>query len=430
MKVTINFVVMSLHALAATDRQSAYITNEEIERRAHFNNIFPALQVANAAGVMSAQEILEKYKHIWHRVEVAFDKAVNEPKITDRGAVIATNCADAPRDVKSVLKTNYGGAFEAAEHYSGVGIKKLDKPQLKSKKKGYLDNMRKHMTRFFDEVLTGGEECPYLCPETSVVYLGEDVRHGGYYLVTDGLYKKHPLKVHDFPPDETTLLGAGQGFSQAGLLPIVEIPYAKYLDCGADMFYEIALTHWVTNTKQKHGMIMRLQGFDKGKFGGNFHTHNELAIPVGLDVVCYSNGSDYVRGMRYCLQAAEAGRIVMTVDCTDLLNRRHLGVHDDHVLTTGKDKDDHWLTLYPSTGQDDACLSFNDVIYYSGDWDSDKSNVGARLLTSGKGKPSMVDGAGKVLIISYGNGLPTSLQVCYCLVGASFGDVSTLLVTF
>lgn len=33
--------------------------------------------------------------------------------------------------------------------------------------------------------------------------------------------------------------GAAQGFSQVGLVPIIEIPYAKYLDCGADMFYEI-----------------------------------------------------------------------------------------------------------------------------------------------------------------------------------------------
>jgi hypothetical protein len=65
------------------------------------------------------------------------------------------------------------------------------------------------------------------------------------------------------------LLGAGQGFSQAGLISIVEIPYAKYLDCGADMFYEIVLYNWLLggNTGKK-GMFVRLQGFDRGKFGG------------------------------------------------------------------------------------------------------------------------------------------------------------------
>jgi hypothetical protein len=65
-------------------------------------------------------------------------------------------------------------------------------------------------------------------------------------------------------------------------------------------------------------MIIRLQGFDKGIFGGNFHTHNSLShIPPGVDVVCYSNGSDYVRGMRYAhYQAKYSGRIIVFVDCT------------------------------------------------------------------------------------------------------------------
>lgn len=61
-----------------------------------------------------------------------------------------------------------------------------------------------------------------------MVYIGEDVEHGGYYLVTDGLKKKMPLRVRDFPPDETSLIGVGMGMAQAGLLPVVEIPYAKY----------------------------------------------------------------------------------------------------------------------------------------------------------------------------------------------------------
>jgi pyruvate/2-oxoglutarate/acetoin dehydrogenase E1 component len=45
--------------------------------------------------------------------------------------------------------------------------------------------------------------------------------------VTEGLAAKHKMRVRDFPPDETALVGAGVGFSQIGLVPIVEIPYAK-----------------------------------------------------------------------------------------------------------------------------------------------------------------------------------------------------------
>ncbi len=78
-----------------------------------------------------------------------------------------------------------------------------------------------------------------------------------------------------------------------------------------------------------------MQGFDKGVFGGNYHTHNMIATPPGLDIVCFSNGWDWVtpaivlfsafyeflclkpnaellcfqvRGMRHAVRQARAGR--------------------------------------------------------------------------------------------------------------------------
>jgi pyruvate/2-oxoglutarate/acetoin dehydrogenase E1 component len=98
--------------------------------------------------------------------------------------------------------------------------------------------------------------------------------------------------------------GVAIGYAQAGLVPIVEIPYAKYLDCGADMFYEAVYANWYSNGRQPNGMIIRLQGFGRGVFGGNFHTHNNLYLPPGLDVVCYSNGADYARGFRCAVEQA------------------------------------------------------------------------------------------------------------------------------
>ena len=39
-----------------------------------------------------------------------------------------------------------------------------------------------------------------------------------------------------------------------------------------------------------------------GLFGGNFHTHNELRLPPGVDAICHSNGADYAatRGRPSC----------------------------------------------------------------------------------------------------------------------------------
>jgi pyruvate/2-oxoglutarate/acetoin dehydrogenase E1 component len=140
--------------------------------------------------------------------------------------------------------------------------------------------------------------------DDSVVYFGEGVRHGGYHLVTAGVAFFFPKRIFAFPPvgstsnlvllirmhfvrftltfhlnlvdsGETSLLGAAKGFSQVGLTLIVEIPYAKYLDCGADTFAEIAAMNWLSNGQRPNGTAIRLQGFDRGVFGGNFHTHTD-----------------------------------------------------------------------------------------------------------------------------------------------------------
>jgi len=218
------------------------------------------------------------------------------------------------------------------------------------------------MTRGIAEVLEA---------RPNLVYIGEDVEHGGYYRVTEGLKGMYNFRVADFPPDETSLLGAAIGYSQAGLLPIVELPYAKYLDCGADMFFEAVIMNWLSRGQQPCGMVIRLQGFDKGVFGGNFHTHNSLYLPPGLDIVAFSNGADYVRGLRNAVAQAAAGRVVMLVDSTELLNRRHLF-----------EKDNAWMTPYPA----DPCdvMSFDEVR---------KHGHGCNLL-----------------IVTYGNGVPTALN--------------------
>lgn len=57
--------------------------------------------------------------------------------------------------------------------------------ESRSRPMGEVDTMRKHMTRLYDELLR---------TNTDMVYIGEDVQHGGYYLVTEGLAKSFPLR--------------------------------------------------------------------------------------------------------------------------------------------------------------------------------------------------------------------------------------------
>jgi hypothetical protein len=295
-------------------------------------------------------------------------------------------------------------------------------------------------------------------------------------------------RVRDMPPDETSLLGMGWGIAQQGkvnssggdgdddkhpLVVVVEIPYAKYLDCAADMLHEIVTTNWLVNhsnaTNNSNnttnnnssdnssssssssesssrggggqesrcvGMVIRLQGFDRGVFGGNFHTHNALALPPGLDVVVHSNGADWCRGWRGAVEAAKQGRVVMVVDSTNLLNRRHFDPVNEkdgammlsypELLSSDTDSDPAGSGGVPTSSS--STLSFDAVLRH--DHSLPKTHFPARASTSPVGAtPPVVDGnddemAGigewdDVTIVTYGTGVVAARNAQRRLVGSS-----------
>ncbi|GKY94343.1 hypothetical protein MPSEU_000400200 [Mayamaea pseudoterrestris] len=336
---------------AATDRQVAYLEKGDIaafeKTRLLESAIVQAVEVYNATTYTSVRDLFAELQCM---VQNAFDLAVEEPKV-DRNDMMAR--VSAPMVVVPTFPS------------------KMQCVSLDKDSSGKREVMRKHMNRVIMEVMERHDD---------LVYLGEDCRHGGYYVVTEGIKNRFNNRILDFPPDETSLLGAAAGFAQMGLIPVVEIPYAKYLDCGADMFYEIAAMYWLSAGKCPNGMIIRVQGFDRGLFGGNFHTHNSLQhMPAGVDVLCYSNGEDYVRGFRNAVLQAQAGRVVMLIDCTDLLNRRHLH---------GTDKG--WERVYPNNCGEYAAMGFHEIQRYGtkGIW----------------------------AMVTYGNGVVTCLQARKALV--------------
>jgi hypothetical protein len=60
--------------------------------------------------------------------------------------------------------------------------------------------MRKNMNRALEEFLSGSASSPSTPSSagSDVVYIGEDVEHGGYYLVTEGLKKKYSTLLFPF----------------------------------------------------------------------------------------------------------------------------------------------------------------------------------------------------------------------------------------
>eukprot|EP00804_Cyclotella_cryptica_P030288 CCRYP_019224-RA/>CCRYP_019224-RA protein AED:0.39 eAED:0.39 QI:1426/1/0.8/1/0.75/0.8/5/0/627 len=230
---------------AATDRQHAYLDTDTVDRMADSDVVASGIvQAVEQWNALTYNEVYDRFREIGIMVKRSFDVAAEEPKITTREEMIEQVSQPMVRIPR--LNPELLTSLHEPELTGSVDRSKTLK----------RDVMRKHMTRVVSEALT---------KNPGVVYIGEDVEHGGYYLVTDGLATHFPGRVIDFPPDETTLLGAAMGFSHAGLLPIVEIPYSKYLDCGADMFYELAISNWLTNKQRPNGMIIRIQGFDKGE---------------------------------------------------------------------------------------------------------------------------------------------------------------------
>jgi len=322
---------------------------EEIARRRACDPLAGFIGDGIAHGLLDAATVVARNEEIALAARNAFDVASAEPKLDDRAALVRRVAAPLAPVPRTPVETPAAAPLAPVPVPSAAtpAAAPVLVPPAATPAPTRVDVFRKHATRVLDELLTRHED---------VVYVGEDVEHGGYYLVTEGLKANHRRRVQDFPPDETALFGAAAGLAQRGLVPIVEVPYAKYLDCGFDQFAEIAVMHWLSAGKQPNGMVIRLQGFDRGLFGGNFHTHNWLPLLPGVDVVACSNGRDYVKAMRYAIRQACAGRVVMMVDATYLLNLRHVHARDER-----------WLTGYP--GDDDE-LAFDAVIARRDDSDA------------------------------------------------------------
>ena len=228
---------------AATDRQHAYLDEDAIKIMAESDVVASSIvQAVEQYNAITYNEARDRFEEIGEMVRDSFNVAAEEPKITSRDEMterVSQPMVSVPQLPREKLISN--NELQPTQYIGG----KREKREV----------MRKQMTNVISEVMDN---------DPKVVYIGEDVVHGGYYLVTDRLADKYPGRVIDFPPDETTLLGSAMGFSQVGLLPIVEIPYAKYLDCGADTFYELAISNWLTNEQRPNGMIVRIQGFDRG----------------------------------------------------------------------------------------------------------------------------------------------------------------------
>jgi Dehydrogenase E1 component len=219
---------------AATDRQSAYLSNADIAGRAQSDVLEQLIQqmVRAYPGQMSYSGIYERLQLIRQHTELAFAQSSLEDKVTRQDMMsrvsapmwspsshrIATGDCIKETTLEGALQTagdtNAASSLQSsiekekvgeqldelsggANRTSNVTLDSYYRPPERNSRVGKVEVMRKHMTRVVEEVMTDNPSC---------VYLGEDVRHGGYYLVTEGIKDKFPRRIVDFPPVSVALL--------------------------------------------------------------------------------------------------------------------------------------------------------------------------------------------------------------------------------
>ena len=147
-------------------------------------------------GLLTPDYLLSRFDDIQKEVEIAFDQSVEEQKINSKEYLIKSNSAPLvfEKRKKVVLTHSLRDTNMISQNEIKGNEEKSDRNNLKNNEKNILpinneknkpDTMRKNMTKVYDEILSRNID---------TVYIGEDVEHGGYYLVTEGLAKKYPLR--------------------------------------------------------------------------------------------------------------------------------------------------------------------------------------------------------------------------------------------
>ena len=346
---------------AGTDFEVDYREISELEAEEAKDPLLKSAEIAVRSGVLSAADILELYERMNKRCMDSAYKADEQKRIETQAEILESLAPYSPVDVKIQATA----PVDKERRIKLFGNEKL-LPENQAKKhmavlinKGLMDIMLKY--------------------ENSLLF-GEDVaQKGGVYTLTKNLYKKFsPKRVFNTLLDEQTILGLAQGYANMGMIPIPEIQYLAYFHNACDQIRgEAASLQFFSNNQFANPMVVRIPGlgYQKG-FGGHFHNDNSLTalrdIP-GLIVACPSRGDDAVMMLRTLMALAQVDkRVSVMVEPIALYMKKDLYTEGDNL----------WTFSYP---QCEKSIAIGEAKIYN-------------------------QSATDILIISYANGVPMSLE--------------------
>lgn len=140
-----------------------------------------------------------------------------------------------------------------------------------------------------------------------LLVFGEDVGvKGGVHGATVDLQAKHGAgRVFDTSLSEEGIIGRAVGMAMAGLVPVPEIQFRKYLDPATEQINDCGTIRWRTNGDFAAPMVVRIPvGFSK-RTGDPWHSVSGEAIfahTLGWRVAMPSNAQDAVGLLRSALR--------------------------------------------------------------------------------------------------------------------------------
>ena len=174
-----------------------------------------------------------------------------------------------------------------------------------------------------------------------MLVFGEDVGvKGGVHGATRGLQTEFgEARVFDTSLSEEGIIGRSMGMAIAGLLPVPEIQFRKYMDPATEQMNNLGTIRWRTNNRFAAPVVVRMPvGFSK-KVGDPWHSVSDeavLAHKPGWYVVMPSNAEDAVGLLRTALRGNDP---VVFLEHRNLLDNsvaRRPYPGDDFMLPLGK----------------------------------------------------------------------------------------------
>ncbi len=365
--------VVRFMAHAGTDAEVSYRSPGEIVADYQRDPLLGTARLLVRAGLLTPDEVLERYEMMRLRVRALADDAVTHRRLASSQEIVAPL---APRRPDLVARrAARAGDPQARELTSGGRLPEAAGPLT----------LADSINRALADALVAYPQ---------LLVFGEDVgRKGGVYGVTRGLARRFGAgRVFDTLLDEQSILGLALGAGVSGLLPVPEIQYLAYLHNAEDQLRgEAATLQFFSNGQYRNPMVVRVAGlaYQKG-FGGHFHNDNAISVLrdiPGLVVAVPSRGDDAAAMLRTCLAAADVdGAVCVFLEPIALYHTRDLYDAADGC----------WLSPYPAPQR----------------WAESHVPIG-RGRAYGDGT--------HVTLVTFGNGVPMSLRVARRLAEAGIG---------